>query len=296
MSQYQTDIEYLEHVTTIKWNQEAWERWQALRQDKGECSEWAGFTCIKCPQPYPNHLAYFYNNDGHEESEWINTKRCKICKSKQNKFARFEKWFEDLYWLALRTNREFFFLAVTKDNTRFRGTAEEIIEESIDQIKYIKKTFGKILREDPSWKKYNDGLIVGELKWRRPGKPVYATGKQEWFISKHEFGETWGRTPIRFSEQYEAHPHVHYIGLKPKSTSVDGHVFKHQMDYPKLLNTLKEKNMGGYIEQIPLWRAMKYLKRYLYKDEATYPNGKKARIRDRVGQMYNMRRENSEDN
>jgi hypothetical protein len=57
------------------------------------------------------------------------------------------------------------------------------------------------------------------------------------------------------------------------------------MDYPKLLHDLKEENLGGFIEQIPMWRAMQYLKRYLYKDEATYPTGKKARVRGKVGQM-----------
>lgn len=268
---------------------DAWARWQALRQGKGEHPEWAGFTCVKCPQPWPNHKADYYDENGQQCEDWINTVRCKSCKSKENKYQRFEEWFEDLYWLALRKKYNFCFIAITKDNTQHRGDAMEIIDEAIDEIKYIKKTFGRMLREEEIWKPYSSGLIVGELKWRRPGEPVYKTGKEEFFLTKCFMTgrEIWGRAPMRMTESYEAHPHVHYVGLIPKR-NVDNYNHSDKMPYDELKASCKKKNLGFFCEKIPLWRAQRYLKRYLYKDEATDSTGKKHRIRDRVGEMRNL--------
>lgn len=275
---------------TIAELRDAWERWQALRQGKDEHPEWESFTCVKCPQPWPNHRADYYDESGKQIEDWINTKRCKICKSKENKWGRFNKWFDDLYFLALRKKMNFCFIAVTKDNTQYRGEALEIIDEAIDEIKYIKKTFGKMLREHPLWKPYNSGLLVGELKWRRPEEPVYKTGKEEFFITTCFMTgrEIWGRTPMRFAERYEAHPHVHYVGLIPKR-NVDNYNHSDKMPYDELIASGKEHNLGIYIKKVEVWQAQRYLKQYLYKDEATDPTGKKHRIRDRVGQMRGMK-------
>lgn len=276
---------------TIAELRDAWERWQALRQGKGEHPEWESFTCVKCPQPWPNHRADYNDEAGQQQEEWINTKRCKKCKSKENKWSRFNKWFDDLYFLALRKKMNFCFIAITKDNTQYRGEALEIIDEAIDEIKHIKKTFGKMLRTDPLWKPYNSGLLVGELKWRRPGEPVYKTGKEEFFIT-HCFmtgREIWGRTPMRYADKYEAHPHVHYVGLIPKR-NIDNYNHSDKMPYDELITSGKEHNLGIYIKKVEVWQAQRYLKQYLYKDEATDPTGKKHRIRDRVGQMRGIQK------
>jgi hypothetical protein len=269
---------------------DAWARWQALRQVKGEHPEWASFTCVKCPQQWPNHRADYYDENGDQQEEWINTKRCKKCKSKENKFQRFNKWFDDLYFLALRKKMTFCFIAITSATPyRHAGEALEIIEEAIGEIKHIKKTFARILREDELWKPYNSGLLVGELKWRRPGEPVYKTGREEFFMTKCFMTgrEIWGRTPMRISEKYEAHPHVHYVGLIPKK-NVDNYNHTDKMPYDDLIASCKKKNLGCYIEKIPIWRAQRYLKQYLYKDEATDATGKKHRIRDKVGDMRGL--------
>ncbi len=267
-----------------------WELWQALRQVRGEHPEWAGFTCVKCPQPWPNHRADYYDESGKQCEEWINCKRCKKCKSKENKYQRFEQWFDDLYFEALRKKKDFCFVAITTDNTQHRGEAYEIIDEAIAEIKYLKSKFASMLRDNPIWKPYNSGLLVGELKWRRPGEPVYKTGREEFFLAPtpkelptHGM-KIWSRIPMRIAERYEAHPHVHYVGLIPKR-NVDNYNHSSKMPYIELKAECSEENMGCWVTKIPVWRAQRYLKQYLYKDEATDTTGKKHRIRGVVGGM-----------
>lgn len=82
--------------------------------------------------------------------------------------------------------------------------------------------------------------------------------------------------PIRFTEEYEAHPHCHFIGLTPKT----------KMPYAKLNELAAEADMNVHFERIPAWRTKLYLSRYLKKDQPSYTNGKRPNCRFKTGELY----------
>ncbi len=81
---------------------------------------------------------------------------------------------------------------------------------------------------------------------------------------------------MRFTEEYEAHPHAHFVGLTPKV----------KMPYRKLNSIAAEHNMNVHFERIPSYKARQYLSRYFGKDKPTRIDGSSPRIRGKTGDLY----------
>ncbi len=246
-------------------------RWKALRQDKGEDVKWEAFTCKKCTFPWPN--TQFQDEQG--EYYWENTKRCKKCKDKQNLWERLNKWFDDITEIAEANNKDIYFASITRSHNFISDDPNEIRNASVDACKEIVADFKHMIHKDRNnlWKYFNSGLVVGEVKWRRPGTPVFDTS-DKWYFN----GLAWACTgdPMRITEEYEAHPHCHFVGLTPKT----------KMPYKELMEIAKKKEMAIYFERISARRAKKYLGRYLKKDQPSYTDGSRPRIRGRTGDLY----------
>jgi len=256
------------------WKLKQLTRWNALDKYKKHN---AGFTCDKCPEPLKNTEYY---NKYTKEHYWINTVRCKPCRDKDNKYRRFKKWFEAIIALAEELDQDIYFGSVTRMHT-FAGEAEEIRDASVDACLALIKDFKKMIhtKSNNRWQYYNSGLIVGEVKWRRPNTPVYETGKHG-HINPSPLGiKIWGKEPIRFTEEYEAHPHCHFVALTPKI----------KMPYNKLNEIAHENNMNVHFERIQPWRAKYYLSRYFKKDQPSYTDGTEPRCRFKTGKLYNYK-------
>ncbi len=246
-------------------------RWKAL--DK-YTHHYAGFTCDKCPERLRNTQHFDHDTN---EYYWINTIRCKECKSEENKNSRFKDWFSKLVKLAEEKNQDIFFGSITRQHG-FVGDALEIRNPATDACLTLITEFKKMINKKSKniWTIFNSGLVVGEVKWRRPGTPVYDTNRKEWFPSHFMGITTWGRIPMRLTEEYEAHPHCHYIGLTPKC----------KMPYKALNKVAHDHNMNVHFERIPAWRAKNYLSRYMNKDQPSYTDGTKPTCRGKTGDMY----------
>lgn len=270
------DIEvYQDFLQTISFNElRRLYRWNAYRQDNSENSFIAPFTCIKCTERMYNHSVYDHET---ETWEWVNTIRCKNCTDNQNKYRRFKDWFNQICSLAEELNQDIYFASITRSHN-FVGDAHEIRNVAVDATIKICKDFKDMInkRKNNRWQYFNSGLLVGELKWRRPGEPVYATGREEFYPSEFMGITTWGRVPLRITEEYEAHPHCHFVGLTPKV----------KMPYNKLIEIANENDMHVYFERIPAWKAKRYLSRYLGKDQPSYTDGSRPRIRGKKGKLY----------
>ncbi len=247
-------------------------RWKAL--DK-YTDHYAGFTCDKCPERLRNTEHYDHQTN---EYYWINTVRCKSCKSDENKWGRFKDWFESIIKLAEEKNQDIYFASVTRQHG-FIGDAHEIRNVATDACLDIIKDFKKMIHKKSKniWQYYNSGLVVGEVKWRRPGTPVYDTDRKEWFPSFYMNTITWGREPMRLTEEYEAHPHCHFVGLAPKA----------KMPFKAMNKIAHENNMNVHIEaRVPAWRVRDYLSRYMNKDQPSYTDGSKPTCRGKTGDLY----------
>lgn len=253
------------------WKLKQLTRWKTL--DKYRTHN-AGFTCDKCPEPLRN-TQHYDNYRG--EWYWINTIRCKPCRDKKNLWERFKDWFEQTEDLANKKEYDIYFASVTRQHG-FVGDALEIRNPSVDACLEIIKDFKQMIhvKSNNIWKFFNSGLVVGEVKWRRPNTPVYDTSQKEWFPSNFLGMTTWGRVPIRFTEEYEAHPHCHFVGLTPKI----------KMPYKELNDIAHANNMNVHFEKIPAWRAKLYLSRYFKKDQPSYIDGTKPRCRFKTGELY----------
>ncbi len=253
------------------WKLKQMTRWKALDKYKEMGVHQAGFTCDKCPEKMRNTQHYDIEL---EEHYWINTKRCKSCKDDENKHRRFTNWFEQIVALAEEKNQDVYFASVTRQHG-FVGEALEIRNPATDACLQIIKDFKHLIhkKRNNRWQYFNSGLIVGEVKWRRPGEPVYNTSSK-WYYNG--LGMQCVDEPMRFTEEYEAHPHCHYIGLTPKT----------KMPYAKLNSLAAEENMNVHFERIPAWRAKLYLSRYLKKDQPSYTDGSRPNCRFKTGELY----------
>lgn len=253
------------------WKLKQLTRWKTL--DKYN-PHWAGFTCDKCPEQMRNTAFY---DKYTKENYWINTDRCKKCRDKKNKWERFNDWFSKLITLAEEQNKDVYFASITRQHG-FVGDALEIRNPSVDACLEIIKDFKQMIHKKSKniWKFFNSGLVVGEVKWRRPNSPVYDTNRREWYPSSMDGNTIFGRVPMRFTEEYEAHPHCHFIGLTPKI----------KMPYKELNEIAHANNMNVHFERIPAWRARYYLSRYLNKDQPSYTDGTNPRCRGKTGDLY----------
>ncbi len=249
-------------------------RWKALRQVKGEDAKWKGFTCIKCPNPWPN--TQYKDDKGNWY--WENTKRCKKCKDKENLSKRLHDWFDLIVKYAEENDKDIYFASVTRSHNFISDDPNEIRNAAVEACIEIVADFKHMIHKDRknTWQYFNSGLVVGELKWRRPGEPVFDTSDKWRF---NGLGWQCNGIPLRITEEYEAHPHCHFVGLTPKT----------KMPYKKLMEIAKQKDMMVYFERVQPYRAKKYLGRYLKKDQPSYTDGSRPRIRGKTGKLYGLK-------
>jgi len=254
-------------------------RWDALNKYRENEHGWEWFTCTKCPNPWPNTpLEDEYTG----EKYWENTKRCPPCNARECSFRRFRLWFELLVDLAEEKGQDIYFGSVSRGHS-FIGDAHEIRNASVEATIQIFEDFKYMIHKKRKnlWSLFNSGLVLGELKWRRPGDPVYDTSDKfpdDYHLSiVDEIGiKVWSRTPLRYAEEYEAHPHAHFVGLTPKV----------KMPYRKLNSIAAEHNMNVHFERIPSYKAKLYLSRYFGKDKPTRIDGTAPRIRTKTGDLF----------
>ena len=277
----------------------------------------AGYTCNYCPQPFREMFTMRAERTLHwkwggspqdyhfdEEDELIitGTKRCKLCNPPYMKWKRFEGWFGDLADKAKDTNSSHYFATLTRNTGHLRGDdPKQLCQEAGDFLKKIKKDTARLLRRNKTWEPYKDGIIVGELVWRRPGELVICKSTKWNYAQSHNPHDipvlnlqgtpkrmrVWNKTVLRRCETYEAHPHMHVAGLNPGCES--GSTKPRRMPYKKLIEAASDSNFDScYIKQVPAWRMKRYLTKYLKKSNPTMPSGKAIRSRERVGSLRGL--------
>ncbi len=246
-------------------------RWNALNKYRENENDWQCFTCSKCPNPWPNTS---YQDPITGEWEWINTKRCSPCNKSELSYRAFKKWFELIIDLATEKNQDIYFGSVSRGHS-FIGDAHEIRDGAVEACIQIFKDFKHMIHKKRNnlWSLFNSGLLLGELKWRRPGEPVFDTSAK-WRYNG--MGMECLEPPMRITDDYEAHPHAHFVALTPKV----------KMPYKKLNSIAAEHNMNVHFEKIPAWKAKKYLSRYFGKDKPTRIDGTAPRIRGKTGDLF----------
>lgn len=246
-------------------------RWNALNKYRKNENDWQIFTCTNCPNPWPNTTRRDpYTN----EWIWENTKRCSPCNKEELSYRAFKKWFELIDNLAEEKGQDIYFGSVSRGHS-FIGDAHEIRDASVEATIEIVKDFKKMIHKKSKnlWNLFNSGLVLGELKWRRPGDPVYDTSS-DWYYNG--LAMECADEPMRYAEEYEAHPHAHFIGLTPKV----------KMPYRKLNSIAAEHNMNVHFERISSGKAKRYLSRYFGKDKPTRIDGTSPRIRGKTGDLF----------
>lgn len=259
------------HEQTVNWGGR-----QVFKPD-----DWiAGFTCPKCPQPTRNTQDF----DDEGNLTWVNTARCSTCNQAMLKNRRYRDWFQKIWMMSMKYNSSIYFATLTRSTAHLRSDDPfELNARALDFMKQLKADCSKMIRKNPIWSPYKHCLLVCELVWRRPGDPVYA--KEPWTRSRNNpfnLACFQGKV-LRQAEQYEAHPHVHVVGLNPPCES--GSMKPRKMPYKNLMDAADINDIGCYFEIVQPWRVSKYLRKYLHKNDPTDTNGKRVRSREQFGEV-----------
>jgi hypothetical protein len=129
----------------------------------------------------------------------------------------------------------------------------------MDELRDMKKKCSRMLRENPTWKKaIMGGLVVGEMKFRRPRD----------IVKDRKTGEI-----LRVCTSYEAHPHIHLVLLHNS-----------RLKYTELIQASQKGSFNSvwFDADVSIRKAESYLRGYLSKDDPRL-DGATMRCRDKVG-------------
>ena len=247
---------------------------EAFHRALQEAGHFAWRTCVSCPQPFKGRwdeamLDRWVEFSGPTSvqvmEEWrsISTKRCKKCNQENHRFIRFRNWFDILRGhLQIDPELKVALVTLTKGTSHLRNSeASPTVLAGMDSLRSMKKKGSRMIRENPVWKKhFLGGLVVGEMKFRRPRD----------IVKDRKTGEI-----LRICKEFEAHPHIHAVLL-----------YKKKLPFKKLI----EASQKGTFEScwidadVSLQRTQNYLRGYLMKDDPRL-KGKTMRCRDKIGIM-----------
>ena len=228
-------------------------------------------TCIDCPQPYKGRWDEGLVIDEvictglktrQIETRYVGlaTKRCRPCNRENHRFVRFRNWFDDLRnWQMIR-GLKISLVTITRSTKELRGASpEDVMKRGMEELRDMKRKASRMIRENPKWKRaFEGGLIVGEMKFRRPRE----------FVKDRRTGEI-----LRVCSEYEAHPHIHAVMLHEK-----------KLKYKELISASQKGSFNSvwFDADVSVNVAEKYLRGYLSKDDPRL-NDKTMRCRDKVG-------------
>jgi len=227
----------------------------------------AGFTCTKCPQPYRYPRSPAITSPGRKGEPSVivmpallGTTRCKNCNRLMNRFRWFRESFDRIRRYTEATDLRPFMATFTSDTSALRGDCPvEVNNAAMAMLRTMKAKVARIMNRGQKWSDAcSGGIVCAELKWRRPRDVV--RGKD---------GEI-----IRVCTSYEAHPHVHFVGLTVEK----------RLNYVALKDEASNFGVGNvWFDAFSLDRMQRYLRGYLMKDDPRGTNGKTVRSRERLG-------------
>jgi len=234
---------------------------------KHDLDDIAGFTCTICPQPYryPREPALTVRGPKGQpgfvvHEALVGTTRCKACNRLMNRFRWFRESFDRIRRYTEATDLRPYMATFTVDTSALRGDDPvEVNVAAMAMLRTLKAKVARIMNRGRMWSDASaGGIVCAELKWRRPRDVV--RGKD---------GEV-----IRVATGYEAHPHVHYVGLTCNA----------RLNYDGLKAEAANFGIGNvWFDAFSIDRMQRYLRGYLMKDDPRGSDGKTVRSRERLG-------------